>query len=448
MATILIIDDRAPNREYLVTLLGYGGHRLLQASDGAEGLTIVRAEQPDLVIADILMPTMDGFEFVRRLRADPAIAGTRVMFFTAHYHEREARSLAAECGVAHVLIKPAEPEVVLRTVEEALGETQTPAAPPAEEFEHDHLRLLTDTLARKADALSAANHQLNALIELGLQLGSERDPARLLQTYCVSAREILGARYALVGILDAEGRELLRFFTSGFEPAVWERLGTPDPTIGALRVILEDRRTLRLTRPADTGEDLQLPESFPAFASFLGAPISSPARVYGWICLFDKVGAPGFSEEDERLAAILAAQVGRIYENGSLYANLLSHSAQMEEEIRERRRVEADLRESEGRFRTLCEAAPISIYQSDAEGLVVYTNARWQALSGLTFEESLGVGWNRADHPEDRDRVLREWLEAVRLGREFRTVCRILPPSGELRWVNGRAAPILAADGR
>lgn len=68
MATILIVDDRPVNREFLVTLLSYGGHRLLEAADGADGLAISRAEHPDLIIADILMPTMDGYEFVRLLR--------------------------------------------------------------------------------------------------------------------------------------------------------------------------------------------------------------------------------------------------------------------------------------------------------------------------------------------------------------------------------------------
>src|SRR6266446_5589635 len=76
VATILIVDDRPANREYLVTLLGYGGHRLLEAADGAEALALARAERPDLVIADILMPTMDGYELVRQIRADSVIATT------------------------------------------------------------------------------------------------------------------------------------------------------------------------------------------------------------------------------------------------------------------------------------------------------------------------------------------------------------------------------------
>src|SRR6185436_19780082 len=121
MATILIVDDRSSNREYLTTLLSYVGHRLLEATSAAEALAHVRAERPDLVIADIVMPEVDGFEFVRRLRADPSIAQTRVMFYTATYLEGEARSLAQSCGVSHFLVKPAEPQMIIDTVRDAIA---------------------------------------------------------------------------------------------------------------------------------------------------------------------------------------------------------------------------------------------------------------------------------------------------------------------------------------
>ena len=98
MATILVVDDQAANREFLVSLLGYKGHTLLEAGDGAEALGIVRQRRPQLVICDILMPAMDGYEFVRQLRADPDVAGTAVIYCTAHYHEREAQSLARACA--------------------------------------------------------------------------------------------------------------------------------------------------------------------------------------------------------------------------------------------------------------------------------------------------------------------------------------------------------------
>src|SRR5450631_1356708 len=129
MATILILDDQPTDREYLVTLLAEGGHRLLQGADGDEALVIAQAEHLDLIIADVLMPTMDGSQLIRRLHAEPVTADIPVIFCTLHYHEREARALAKACGVAHVFTKPGEPEVVLRTVKAALGMIQ-PSAPP------------------------------------------------------------------------------------------------------------------------------------------------------------------------------------------------------------------------------------------------------------------------------------------------------------------------------
>jgi len=80
MSVILVVDDQASNRDVLTTLLGYCGHRMIEAADGAEGLVVAAREQPDLIISDVLMPTMDGYEFVRRLRDDPALASKPVCF--------------------------------------------------------------------------------------------------------------------------------------------------------------------------------------------------------------------------------------------------------------------------------------------------------------------------------------------------------------------------------
>src|SRR5713226_7494977 len=103
MATILVVDDRPANRELLTTLLGYKGHRLLEAGDGKEGLALALDQPPDLLISDILMPSMDGFEFVRQLRAASATATIPVIFATAQYHNREAEALAQAVGVVQIL---------------------------------------------------------------------------------------------------------------------------------------------------------------------------------------------------------------------------------------------------------------------------------------------------------------------------------------------------------
>lgn len=154
MATILVVDDYPAARQGLVTLLKDSGHRLLEAADGMEALALLRWERPDLVIADILMPAMDGYEFVRQLRADPLIARTPVIFYTAAYHKEEAESLAQACGVFQVITKPSTPEVVRDSVRAALSLTKPLPSPPlSETFDREHVRLLTDKLAEKVAQL-------------------------------------------------------------------------------------------------------------------------------------------------------------------------------------------------------------------------------------------------------------------------------------------------------
>lgn len=161
MPTILIVDDRAPNRELLTTLLGYAGHAALEAADAEQALAIVRVARPDLVIADVVMPAIDGFEFVRRLRGEPEIAQTRVMFYTATYLEDEAHALAQACGVIHVLVKPAEPRLILDTIQLALGApAPQPALPTDAEFDQEHGRLLLNKLSQKVDELETLNAEL------------------------------------------------------------------------------------------------------------------------------------------------------------------------------------------------------------------------------------------------------------------------------------------------
>ena len=221
-AKILVIDDRAVNREFLITLLGYKGHQLLEAGDGAEGLAIARTEKPDLVICDVLMPTMDGYEFVRQLHEDSAIAHIPVIFYTAHYREREAQKLAEACGVSYVLTKPCEAELVIRVVEEALGQppSPTPTIQP-KAFEREHLRLVTDKLSQTAEELQAANEHLSALIDLNLQLASERDPFRLLDRVCRDARELIGAKHGCLTVRDKADDKTTHFVTSSISNDSW-----------------------------------------------------------------------------------------------------------------------------------------------------------------------------------------------------------------------------------
>jgi len=161
MATILIVDDRQPNREYLVALLGASGHRLLEASDGVMALQLARQHLPDLMITDILMPNMDGFALAREWRADADLSCIPVIFCTAAYLEGETRKLARACGVHQVLIKPMVPEAVLLAVETALAKPIGHSVPTmTDSYMQEHLHLLTNKLYEKVEELEATNAKL------------------------------------------------------------------------------------------------------------------------------------------------------------------------------------------------------------------------------------------------------------------------------------------------
>ena len=148
MATILIVDYKAVNREVLVVPLRRRGHRLLEASDATAGLALAQAEHPDAVITDVLMPAMDGYEFARRLHASPQLAGTVVIFSTEHYRDCDAERLAGDCGVHYLLPKPCEPQLVLDTLERALGASARLA--------DGHLKQVSAKLGESASALKRA----------------------------------------------------------------------------------------------------------------------------------------------------------------------------------------------------------------------------------------------------------------------------------------------------
>src|SRR5579871_738343 len=139
--TILVVDDLPMNRQCLMAVLGARGYRLLEAPDGVEALALIRAQRPDLIISDILMPAMDGYELVRQLRADPQIASTPVIFYTGAYDETEVQRLVDIGGAVSLVHKPASKKVLLRHIEAALkAAPQQPLPENWEEFDREHLR--------------------------------------------------------------------------------------------------------------------------------------------------------------------------------------------------------------------------------------------------------------------------------------------------------------------
>ncbi|CAN1212840.1 hypothetical protein TUMEXPCC7403_21725 [Tumidithrix helvetica PCC 7403] len=115
--------------------------------------------------------------------------------------------------------------------------------------------------------------------------------------------------------------------------------------------------------------------------------------------------------------------------------------------ITERRRVEIALRESERRYATLTEAAPVGIFRFDAAGECVYVNDRWCEMTGRSAEAGMRMGWVDTLHPEDRGRLMMEWSQAMQQGGFYKGEARYLRPDGTQIWFYAQVIPETASNG-
>src|SRR5215210_4658263 len=108
-STILVVDDSATNLQVLVRTLHGSGHRILAARDGATALDIARRAKPDLMLLDVMMPGMDGFEVCRMLKSQPETAGIAVIFLSAR-GEVADKVAGLELGAVDYVTKPIQTE--------------------------------------------------------------------------------------------------------------------------------------------------------------------------------------------------------------------------------------------------------------------------------------------------------------------------------------------------
>ena len=451
MATILIVEDRPPDRRLLVSLFRHSGHQVLEASDGAEALNLLMRTTPDLVISDILMPTVDGYELVRRMRDIPGAAQIPVIFYTATYHEREARALAQQCGVAEILTKPSDSDVILAKVNGVLQRGMSEqSALSGDQFDRHHAAVIGSKLVEKVRVLEETEHRTAALVHIGQQFSTERDPQSLIRAVCASGRDVTLAQYAVLILLDRSGTDVDLVVTNGVgagQPRQW--FDETALRTNLVQAIIRGRQTVRRRNATGRPEAIGLPASHPDVSSFLGAPICSPTRVYGCLVLGNKLGAPEFTESDGQVAATLGAQAGVAFENACLVRELHDHAEALEREIERRTHVEEQLRANEQRFRELANAMPQMVWTATPEGTLEYFNQRWFEFSGWSEAQSFAPsGWTPLIHPEDRDSFNAAWYAAVSSHRpcvaEFRFEERA---SGTYRWFLARALPTRDAAG-
>lgn len=113
--TILLVEDNDDNVNVYRAILEHSGYRVLEARNGQDGIDLARGERPDLILMDIAIPVIDGWEATRILKADETTLGIPIVALTAHAFESD-RARAVEAGCDGYLVKPIEPRLVAEEV--------------------------------------------------------------------------------------------------------------------------------------------------------------------------------------------------------------------------------------------------------------------------------------------------------------------------------------------
>jgi signal transduction histidine kinase len=175
--------------------------------------------------------------------------------------------------------------------------------------------------------------RLRRLIAIGRSLVSEFDLDTLLSQLLEVARELTGAHYAALGVLDEEHREIERFLTRGIDPATHRAIGDPPRGRGILGLLIEDPKPLRLHDLRQHPSSYGFPAEHPAMRSFLGVPIMIRGTAWGNLYLGDKHSGD-FDLADEQTAVILASWASIAIENAGLYRRLQDRNDALKRTVR------------------------------------------------------------------------------------------------------------------
>ena len=160
------------------------------------------------------------------------------------------------------------------------------------------------------------------LLTAGASILAQHDLDQVLQEVVDAARDVVGARYAAIGVLGPDGASVAQFVTSGLDEATRAKIGDPPRGRGLLGTVIREGKPIRSADINRHPQRYGFPPHHPPMKSFLGVPVKGRGAVFGNLYLTEKIDAPEFSDEDEAIAVLLAGQAAVAVENARLLGEI------------------------------------------------------------------------------------------------------------------------------
>jgi PAS domain S-box-containing protein len=404
---VLLADDNTDMRHYVERLLKQAGYRVKAVPDGSAALEAARAQQPDLILSDVMMPQLDGFGLLSAVREDAALRDTPVILLSARAGE-EAQVEGLRAGADDYLVKPFSARELLARVETNLN--------------------IARTRRETARMMQEEAQVLELLNGVGTAVAAELDLERAVQVVTDAATRLSGAAFGafFYNVINEKGESYTLYTLSGAPREAFAKFPMPRNT----EVFGPTFRGEGIVRSDDIRKDPRFGKNAPYYghpkghlpvASYLAAPVvSRTGEVLGGL-FFGHPDVGVFDARAERFVAAIAVQGAIAIDKARLY-----RAAQ--DEIERRRKVEQALRENEltleakvaertaelmreagervqaeGRFQLLVSGVTdYAVFMLDTNGIVTNWNAGAQRIKGYQASEIVGRHFENFYTPEDR----------------------------------------------
>ncbi len=369
-ARVLLVEDNHDMREYVCRLLS-SRFDVVTAGNGRKALQEAKEHLPDLVLSDVMMPEMDGFQLLAALREDPSTASVPVVLLSARAGE-DSLIEGMQSGADDYLVKPFTAR---------------------------------ELMARVGAHIKIARFRREALErESRLQLDlrqSEREQQRLLA--------VLDQSTDFIGLADLEAR--------------------------VLYVNSSGRSLVGLSQTDDIQQlaikDFFFAEDVALLEQEIVPAVMREGRWQGEI-RFRHFQTAASIPMDYHVFPVKDPQSGEVI-----------GLATVTRDMRERKKAEAAVLESESRYRVLAELSPLALWTADVTGRLLYANQRFLEYVGKHSLPSTRTGYLEYFYKEDRERVLRGWMHSVATGEDYTIDARLVRAhDGAVRWWQLRALPL------